>query len=191
MEALPDDRLAALARKGDGDAFTELARRYQERIFQSVFWMTKNRQDADDLCQDAFLHAYRHIKSFKQKSSFYTWVYRIAVNLTLNFLKRKMREKKRSQVPVEDCAAGYGGEVHSLSPEKSSLKKELRENLNQAIDALPDAYRMSFVLVVIQGMSHSQASDVMGCSENTVSWRMFRARKMLQKKLLPYLGGER
>lgn len=189
MEALPDDQLVAHARKGDVDAFTELARRHQERIFQTVFWMTRNQQDTDDLCQEAFFHAYKNLKSFKQKSSFCTWVYRIAVNLTLNFLKKKMREKKRIQVPVEDCVAGYGGEVHVFCPEKSSLKKELRKKLDQAIDSLPDAYRMSFVLVAIQGMSHSQASDVLGCSENTVSWRMFRARKMLQKKLLPYLGG--
>ena len=190
MEALPDDQLVARARKGDKDAFTELARRYQERIFQTVFWMTKNQQDADDLCQDAFLHAYKHLKGFKRRSSFYTWIYRIAVNLTLNFLKRKMREKKRSQVPVEDCVAGYGREDHASSPEKNSLKKELRKNLSQAIDSLPDAYRMSFVLVAIQGMSHSRASDVLGCSENTVSWRMFRARKMLQKRLQSYLGGK-
>ena len=189
MEALPDDRLVAHAKRGDVDAFTELARRHQERIFQAVLWMTKNNQDADDLCQEAFLHAYRHIKSFKQKSSFYTWIYRIAVNLTLNFLKRKMREKKRSQVPIEDCVVGYGGEAYVFSPEKSSLRKELRQKLSEAIDSLPERYKMSFVLVAVQGMSHGQASDVLGCSENTVSWRIFKARKMLQKKLLPYLGG--
>lgn len=103
MEALPDDQLVAHARKGDVDAFTELARRHQEKVFQTILWMTKNQQDADDLRQEAFLHAYKHLKNFKQRSSFYTWIYRIAVNLTLNFLKRKMREKKRSPIPVEYC----------------------------------------------------------------------------------------
>ena len=189
MEAMPDDQLVAHARKGDVDAFTELACRHQEKVFQTILWMTKNQQDADDLCQEAFLHAYKHLKSFKQRSSFYTWIYRIAVNLTLNFLKRKMREKKRSTMPVDDCFQQDSGSSFRFSPEKSSLRKELREQLNMAIDSLPDPYKMSFVLVVFQGMSHSQASEVLGCSENTISWRMFKARKMLQSKLLPYLGG--
>ena len=191
MEALPDDQLVAHARKGDVDAFTELARRHQEKIFQTVFWMTKNLEDADDLCQEAFLHAYKHLQKFKQRSSFYTWIYRIAVNLTLNFLKKKMREKKRSAVPIEECFQEDVGSTYACSPEKSSLRKELGQKLKQAIDALPDPYKMSFVLVVFQGMSHGQASEVMGCSESTISWRMFKARKMLQSKLLPYLGGEK
>ena len=191
MEALPDDQLVAHARIGDVDAFTELARRHQKKIYQTVLWMTKNQQDADDLCQEAFLHAYKHLNSFKQRSSFYTWIYRIAVNLTLNFLKKKMKEKKKSAMPVEECYQEDGGSTHTFSPEKSSLRKELRIKLKQAIDSLPDPYKMSFVLVVFQGMSHSQASEVMGCSESTISWRMFKARKMLQSKLLPYLGGDK
>ncbi len=191
MEAFADDQLVAHARKGDVDAFTELARRHQQKIFQTVLWMTKDQQDADDLCQETFLHAYKHLKKFKQKSSFYTWIYRIAVNLTLNFLKKKMRENKRSSMPVEDCFREDIGSTYAFSPEKSSLRKELRQKLKQAIDTLPDPYKMSFVLVVFQGMSHSQASEVMGCSESTISWRMFKARKMLQGKLLPYLGGEK
>ena len=99
-----------------------------------------------------------------------------------------MREKKRSTIPVEDCFQEDCGSSHRFSPEKSSLRKELRQKLNQAIDSLPDSYKMSFVLVVIQGMSHNQASEVLGCSEKTISWRMFKARKMLQNRLLPYLG---
>ncbi len=191
MEAFADDQLVAHARKGDVDAFTELARRHQQKIFQTVLWMTKDQQDADDLCQETFLHAYKHLKKFKQKSSFYTWIYRIAVNLTLNFLKKKMRENRRSSMPVEDCFREDIGSTCAFSPEKSSLRKELRQKLKQAIDTLPDPYKISFVLVVFQGMSHSQASEVMGCSESTISWRMFKARKMLQGKLLPYLGGEK
>ncbi len=191
MEAFADDQLVAHARKGDVDAFTELARRHQQKIFQTVLWMTKDQQDADDLCQETFLHAYKHLKKFKQKSSFYTWIYRIAVNLTLNFLKKKMRENKRSSMPVEDCFREDIGSTYAFSPEKSSLRKELGQKLKQAIDTLPDPYKISFVLVVFQGMSHSQASEVMGCSESTISWRMFKARKMLQGKLLPYLGGEK
>jgi len=189
MEAVPDDQLVSYAKKGDVDAFTELAGRHHEKVFQTIFWMTKNQQDADDLCQETFLHAYKHLKNFKQRSSFYTWVYRIARNLTLNFLKKKMREKKRCAIPVKDCFQAGTDLLDRFSPEKSSVRKELKQKLNQAIDSLPDPYKMSFVLVVFQGMSHGQASEVLGCSENTISWRMFKARKMLRSRLLHYLGG--
>jgi RNA polymerase sigma factor (sigma-70 family) len=100
-----------------------------------------------------------------------------------------MKEKKRSSIPIEDCFEREASMLHHLSPEKKSLRKELQKKLNQAIDSLPDPYKMSFILVIFQGMSHSQASEVLRCSENTVSWRMFKARKMLRSKLLPYLGG--
>jgi RNA polymerase sigma-70 factor (ECF subfamily) len=191
MDGFSEEKLVSKARKGDVDSFTELMRRYQERIYKTVFWLTKDHNDADDLVQEAFLHAYKHLCGFRMKSSFSTWVYRIAVNRTLNFLKKRSKEKNRIRIPVEDCSADLVGEKSSLSPEKLSLGKELREKLDEAIESLPLAYRASFVLVVIQGLSHLHAAQVLGCSENTVSWRMFRARKMLQKKLLPYLEGEK
>jgi RNA polymerase sigma-70 factor (ECF subfamily) len=189
MEEFSENQLVFHAREGDVDSFTELMKRYQERIYKTVFWLTKDHNDTDDLVQEAFLHVYMHLKGFKQRSSFSTWVYRIAVNLTLNFLKKKSKERKRTTIPVEDCSENLIGGNSSFSPEKHSLRKELRGKLGEAIDSLPIPYRASFVLVVVQGMTHNHASRVLGCSENTVSWRMFRVRKMLQKKLLPYLEG--
>jgi RNA polymerase sigma-70 factor (ECF subfamily) len=188
MEDFSDDQLVFRARTGDTDAFTTLALRHREKISHTIYWMTKNAQDADDLCQEAFLHAYKHLAKFRGNSSIYTWIYRIAVNLTLNFLKKKMREKHRSRIPVEDCSSAENGAGLQPTPEEKILGNELRAKLRQAIRALPDPYQMSFILVVIQGMSHSQASEVLGCSEKTVSWRMFKARKLLQRKLIPYLG---
>jgi RNA polymerase sigma-70 factor (ECF subfamily) len=189
MEDFSENQLVSYAREGDVDCFTELMKRYHERIFKTVLWLTRDHNDADDLVQDAFLHAYKHLKGFKQQSSFFTWVYRIAVNLTLNFLKKRSREKKRTTMAHEDCTENLIGENSFFSPEKHSLRKELRTKLVEAIESLPLPYRVSFVLVAVQGMTHNNASQVLGCSENTVSWRMFRARKMLQKKLLPYLEG--
>ena len=190
MEEFSDDQLVSCAKEGDVDSFTELVRRYQGRIYQTIFWLTKDHDDADDLLQEAILQAYKHLRGFKGKSSFFTWIYRIAVNLTLNFLKKRMREKKRTTIPVENCSTTLNGKGLSYSPEKQSLRKELQRKISEAIESLPISYRASFVLVVVQGMSHSHASRVLGCSENTVSWRMFRARKILQNKLLPYLEGE-
>jgi RNA polymerase sigma-70 factor (ECF subfamily) len=188
METLADDRLVTLAQNGDVGAFTTLILRHKEKIFKTVYWMTKNQQDTDDLCQEVFLHVYKNLEEFKGRSSFYTWTYRIAVNRTLNFLKKGKREKNRSQIPVEACSAI---EKEGEAPEKKSLRAELGKKLNQAIDNLPTSYKIAFVLVVLQGMSHNQASEVLGCSENTISWRMFRARKLLQGELSPYLGRNR
>lgn len=183
---LGDDQLVERAKKGDIEAFAEMAGRLQEKIYYTIYGMVHNHQDADDLTQETFVSAHRALKGFKHKSSVYTWVYRIAVNLTLNFLKRKAKEKGRKD--FEDNAPVFDKAVYEgLSPEGDSLQRELREKLNEAIDSLPFAYRASFNLVVFQGMTHARAAEILGCSENTVSWRMHKARKMLQERLKPYL----
>ena len=189
MEDRSDSRLVKQAIQGNVDAFAELARRCQERIYYTLLSLTKNQQDASDLAQEAFMQAYKSLKRFKQKSSFYTWIYRIAVNLTLNFLKKKQREERR-EVLDESHSVGQETEDSSFSPEKRSMKKELSEKLQHAIDSLPLPYRASFTLVVFQGLTHGEAARILGCSENTVSWRMHKARKMLQVSLKPYLEGK-
>jgi RNA polymerase sigma-70 factor (ECF subfamily) len=176
MEQQADDVLVAQAQNGEVDAFMELARRLQEKVQAVIFGMTRNREDAGDLTQETFMVAYRSLGSFRGNSSFYTWIYRIAVNRTLNFLKKRGREKGRED--FEDNRAFLeNAEVVSRSPEGEAVKTELRANLEEAIDGL----------VAVQGMSHGQAAAVLGCSENTVSWRMHKARKMLQVRLKPYL----
>ncbi len=188
MEDSGDGHLVTKAKQGDAEAFAELARRCQEKIYFTILALTKNQQDASDLAQEAFMQAFKSIRSFKQRSSFYTWIYRIAVNLALNFLKRRKREDAQ-EVLDESQSSGNGTEGSSLSPEGRSLKKELSEKLQSAIDSLPLTYRVSFTLVVFQGMTHSQVARILGCSENTVSWRMHKARKMLQTRLKPYIEG--
>ncbi len=188
MADYSDDHLVELAKQGDVESFAELARRCQERIFYSILALTKNHQDAGDLTQEALMQAFKSLKTFKQRSSFNTWVYRIAVNLTLNFLKKGKREGTK-QVLDESLSWVEAKEETSPSPERGSLKRELSRKLQEAVDSLPLPYKASFVLVVFQGMTHYQASRVLGCSENTVSWRMHKARKMLQARLRPYLEG--
>ncbi|TET72627.1 MAG: sigma-70 family RNA polymerase sigma factor [Candidatus Aminicenantes bacterium] len=189
MADFADDHLVKQAKQGDVDAFTELVRRFQEKIYHTILSLTRNQQDAYDLAQETFMHAYKSLRNFKQSSTFYTWIYRIAVNLTLNFLKRRKRDEKR-EVHVEDYSLDVKSAASTLSPERCSMKKELSRKLKEAIDSLPLIYRASFVLVVSQGLTHTQVAKVLRCSENTVSWRMHKARKMLQQKLRPYLEGE-
>jgi RNA polymerase sigma factor (sigma-70 family) len=107
------------------------------------------------------------------------------VNQCLNFLKKKEKETGREAFAdrmIDGCRPAHG------LPERAIAAEELRERLNAAIDSLPLPYRACFTLVVFQGMTHSQAALVMGCSEKTASWRMHKARKMLQARLRPYLG---
>lgn len=181
-----DNGLVELAKQGHLEAYAELVRRVQVKIYRTIFGMTRSHEDADDLSQETFLYAFRALPHFRQKSSFYTWVYRIAVNLTLNFLKKKRREKNREE--FEESVSVFDRAEHiARSPEGDSLKKELNQKFEEAIGALPLAYRAAFNLVVFQGMSHGRAAEVLGCSENTVSWRMHKARKMLQGRLKEYI----
>jgi len=186
MEDFADEALVKEAKKGNREAFTELARRFQEKIYYTIFGMTRSHEDTDDLTQETFMYAYKALRGFRQKSSFYTWIYRIAVNLTLNFLKRRSKEKGREDF-ADNVSFLEKSEYAAISPEGDSLKKELKEKISMAIDSLPLSYRVSFSLVVFQGMSHGQAAKILGCSENTVSWRMHKARKMLQARLKPYI----
>jgi RNA polymerase sigma-70 factor (ECF subfamily) len=179
-----DDRLVEQAKQGNVEAFAELARRFEKRIQHAILALTGNLQDADDLTQETFMQAYKTLKDFKQQASFFTWVYRIAINLTLNFLKRKKKERMKETLN-ENLPLELNSKSLTDSPEQNSLEKELSEKLKEAIDSLPIPYRASFVLVVFQGMTHGEAAQILRCSENTVSWRMHKARKMLQAKLKP------
>ena len=186
MPDAPEAALVAEAKSGRIEAYTELVRRIQTKIYNTIIGMTRNHEDADDLTQDTFMVAYKSLGHFKEQSSFYTWVYRIAVNLTLNHLKKKGREKGRED--YEDNAALLEREAYaSLSPEGDSLRREFREKLDEAIESLAPAYKAAFNLVVLQEMPHGRAAEILGISENTVSWRMFKARKMLQDRMKPYL----
>jgi RNA polymerase sigma factor (sigma-70 family) len=190
IDKFADDDLVGKAQAGDIDAFTELIGRVQEKVYHTILGMTRNQEDAGDLAQETYMVAYRSLPSFKRQSGFYTWIYRIAVNLTLNFLKKKGKEKGTES--FEDKAAvldraGY----EAASPEGDSLSRELKDRIDEAIASLGLPYRAAFNLVVTQGISHGQAAEILGCSENTVSWRMHKARKMLQAKLGPYLAETR
>ena len=187
MNEPTDLDLVDLAKAGDIEAFTRLARRYQKRIYRTVLSMVRNHEDADDLAQDAFLQAFKSIDKFKKESGFYTWIYRIAVNVTLNHLKKRAKEKNHEEFDPEKAVRTGSFDALGQSPEKKSLRRELGQKLQEAIHSLPLAYRTSFILVEFENMSHGQAAHVLRCSENTISWRMHKARKMLQSQLKPYL----
>jgi RNA polymerase sigma-70 factor (ECF subfamily) len=186
MDERPEDGLVEEARRGGREAFAELVRRHERRVYGVVFRMAGNHSDADDLAQEVFLTAWRAIGSFRRGSSFYTWLYRIAVNASLTFLKKRGREKDRA---VFDENMSVAAPVHGVpsSPEESSARSEIKVRMDEAVGSLPAHFRASFVLVAGEGLSHRDAARVLGCSENTVSWRMHKARKLLRARLKPFL----
>jgi RNA polymerase sigma-70 factor (ECF subfamily) len=189
MDESSDEQLVERAQGGRMDAFAELAQRYQQRIYHTIFGFAKNHLDADDLTQETFMAAFKSLDGFRGQSSFFTWIYRIAVNRTLNHLKKQRREKDREELTDNIQLAEERGPA-SRSPELNSLAGELRQKIEEAIEALPLLYRAPVQLVLFQGLSHGQAARLLRCSENTVSWRMFKARKMIQDRMRPYLKVE-
>jgi RNA polymerase sigma-70 factor (ECF subfamily) len=187
---IDDLTLVHRAQQEDVGAYDELIRRYQERIYATVYHMTSNHEDANDLVQDTFIKAYRALKSFKGDSSFYTWVYRIAVNKTINFLKQR---KNRIQMSLNDVDFNAENDpdlvalVSDKTPRRDLNLLELQEKLNGALQKLSEHHRMVVTLHDIQGLSHEEIGKIMDCNVGTVRSRLFYARQQLQAYLSDYL----
>ncbi len=182
--------LVKRAQKGDLSAYDQLVQRYQERIYATVYHMTSNHEDANDLAQEAFIKGYQAIKSFKGGSSFYTWVYRIAVNKTINFLKQR---KNRAQMSLNDLDfnAEHDPDLVALISDKTPRREaglsELQEKLNEGLQKLSEPHRLVVTLHDVQGLSHEEIAKIMGCNIGTVRSRLFYARQQLQGFLADYL----
>ena len=182
--------LVRRAQKGDLEAYDELIKRYQERIYATVYHMTSNHEDANDLAQDAFIKAFQALKSFKGGSSFYTWIYRIAVNKTINFLKQRKNRLHMSLNDVDFNAENNPDLVALISdktPRREAGLKELSEKLNEALLKLSEQHRLVMVLHDVQGQSHEEIAEIMNCNIGTVRSRLFYARQQMQAWLTDYL----
>jgi RNA polymerase sigma factor RpoE len=182
--------LVERARRGDMSAYDDLVRRYQERIYATVYHMTSNHEDANDLAQESFIKAYQALKSFKGGSSFYTWIYRIAVNKTINFLKQR---KNRAHMSLNDLDfnAEHDPDLVALVSDKTPRRdiglSELQEKLNAALQKLSEHHRLVVTLHDVQGLSHEEIAKIMDCNIGTVRSRLFYARQQLQAYLSDYL----
>ncbi len=186
----PDSALVNAAREGDLQAYDDLIRRYQERIYATIYHMTSNHEDANDLAQETFIKAYSALKSFKGDSSFYTWVYRIAVNKTINFLKQR---KNKTSLSLNDLDFNIENDpelvafVSDKTPRRDIALAELQEKLNKALQKLSDVHRMVVTLHDVQGLSHEEIANIMDCNVGTVRSRLFYARQQLQAYLSDYV----
>jgi RNA polymerase sigma-70 factor (ECF subfamily) len=185
-----EDAMVRRARKGDLAAYDELVRRYQQRIYATVYHMTSNHEDANDLAQEAFIKAYQALKTFKGGSSFYTWVYRIAVNKTLNFLKQR---KNRAAMSLNDLDFSAENDpdlvalISEKTPRRDAVLTELQQKLNEAMQQLSEPHRLVVTLHDVQGLAHEEIAEIMECNVGTVRSRLFYARQQLQGYLVDYL----
>jgi RNA polymerase sigma-70 factor (ECF subfamily) len=183
--------LVSRAIEGDFDAFDQIMLLYRERLYGVVYNMTFNHEDAADLTQESFVKAFRSLSKFKRKSSFFTWLYRIGVNLTLTHLKRKKARKFFSFDQLSDHKKSKDVLAEFSSSEKSSIKttllNELHEKLNEALSKLSDKHRTIVVLFEIDGLSHKEIASIMKCTEGTVRSRLHYAKLQLQSLLSDYV----
>src|SRR5208337_1032245 len=185
-EEMSDSALVRRSQGEDMNAYDQLVRRYQERIYATVYHMTSNHEDANDLTQETFIKAFRALKSFKGDSSFYTWIYRIAVNKTINFLKQR---KNRVQMSLNDVDFNVENDpdlvalISDKNPRRDLNLSELQEKLNGAMQKLSEHHRMVVTLHDVQGLSHEEIGKIMDCNIGTVRSRLFYARQQLQAYL--------
>jgi RNA polymerase sigma factor (sigma-70 family) len=182
----PDEVLVERARSGDMPAFDELVTKYTPRLYGLIYHMTSNHEDTNDLLQDVFAKAYRSLKRFRGHSSFYTWIYSIGTNMTLNFLKKRNRRRAMSLNDVDLSIENDPDFIEATSktdPVREADLAELQQRLNIAMQQLSVDHRTVVTMFDIQGMPHAEISKILGVSEGTIRSRLFYAHRQLQTYL--------
>ena len=182
MDRATDRDLVEQAKGGDLGAFGELVRRHQQRIHALTTRLLRSAEEADDVTQEAFVRAYKAIGRFDGRSEPYTWLYRIAVNLSLNALRSR---KARGVVSLDDPQLDLGSRTldGGAGPAAQAEDRELAAALEASIDTLSETLRTTLLLVCIEGLSHEDAGRILGCPEGTVAWRVHEARRKLREQL--------
>lgn len=181
-----DHELVQATLNGDATAYRGLVERYQGRIYAVVYGMVRNPEDAKELSQDAFVKAYRNLSRFRLESSFYTWLCRIAMNVSIDHLrkqKHRRTEEYDEGVASRDNAGVISLAHHRDDPRRNLEQKRLRERIAEEVAKLPDDQRQAIILREIDGLAYKDIADIMGIPEGTVMSRLYYARKKLQSAL--------
>ena len=182
-EAATATALVAAAKAGDARAFEALVSRYRKRIFALALHITGSASEADDIAQDVFLKAYRALPEFEGRSQFFTWVYRMTVNRSLNVRRDRAR---RGENVLDDPRLELAIAVDARSdPGREAELRQTYARLLRALDALPVDMRTTVILVSLQGLSHGEVAVVQKVSEGTIAWRMHEARRRLHEAMQP------
>src|SRR5882724_11977950 len=183
-EAATATALVAAAKAGDQRAFEALVTRYRKRIFALALHITRSASEADDIAQDVFLNAYRALPEFEGRSQFFTWVYRMTVNRSLNV--RRDRARRGEDVVLDDPRLELAVAVDARSdPGRAAELRQSYARLLRALDALPVDMRTTVILVSLQGLAYGEVAVVQKVSEGTIAWRMHEARRRLHEAMMP------
>lgn len=184
MQSESDLDLVASARAGDVAAYGRFVQRHQQRVYRLALHMLKQKADAEDVTQETFVRAWSALDRFDGRSEPFTWVYRIAVNLSLNVLRAR---RTRPQAPIDDDARVEAVLAEYCrgpgDPLVNSENRQLVSALLRAMESLSETLRTTLVLVAVDGMSHGDAASILGCPEGTVAWRVHEARRKLRAAL--------
>ncbi len=185
-----DQQLVDQVFKGNKHAFDLLVLRYQHRILALVSRFIRDQSEVEDVCQEAFIKAYRALPKFRGDSAFYTWLYRIAINTAKNHMVTKGRRPPGTDVDLGDAdLAELPSElVDNGSPEAKLSSNELQLLINNAIKDLPEDLRTAFTLREFGGLSYEEITQIMDCPVGTVRSRIFRAREALDAVIRPFLN---
>lgn len=182
-EAATASALVDAARAGDQRAFEALVRRYRKRIFALALHITGSASEADDIAQEVFLKAFRALPQFEGRSQFFTWVYRMTVNRSLNARRDRAR---RGEDTLDDPRLELAVAVDARSnPGRAAELRQTYARLLRALDALPADMRTTVILVSLQGLAHGEVAIVQNVSEGTIAWRMHEARRRLHEAMAP------
>ena len=185
-----DEELVRRAQEGDVRAFDQLVERYHDKIYSLTYNMTSNREDAEDLTQEIFVKAFEALPRFRGKSSFYTWLYRIAVNKTINYRKKRNRNRALS-LDQFDQEIKTDEVYHDLTAKGSPLRNisltELQQKLNEALQHLSEKHRTVLVMHDMQGIPHEEIARIVGASVGTIRSRLFYARRQMQSELSEFM----
>jgi RNA polymerase sigma-70 factor (ECF subfamily) len=185
---MEEKQLVRLAREGSPEAFEELVRKYQPKVFSMALSFARNREAADDLAQEVFLKAYLALPRFHGKSEFGTWLYRISVNHIKDYLRKKGRAKEVSLEDVHEIS--FSDKEQTEKAERDREIESRRTLVQKFVGSLPEKYRIIVTLRDIQGLPYEEISRILKLSPGTVDSRLHRARRMLRVKLAPYLVAE-
>ncbi|MGD8535970.1 MAG: sigma-70 family RNA polymerase sigma factor [Candidatus Aminicenantes bacterium] len=188
---MEEKELVQLSREGREEAFAELVKKYRIKVFNLAFSLTRDRDVADDLAQEAFIKAYYALPRFQSRSGFGTWLYRIVINHVRDYLRKKSR---MIQISIENIKeSSILQEDKTMKEEKESTEEQRKQLVHRSIRSLPEKHQVILSLRDIQGFSYEEISKILKISPGTVDSRIHRARKMLRKKLAPFFsrkGGE-
>jgi RNA polymerase sigma-70 factor (ECF subfamily) len=185
---MEEKQLVRLAQEGSPEAFEELVRKFQPKVFSMALSFTRNREAADDLAQEVFLKAYLALPRFHGRSEFGTWLYRISVNHIKDFLRKKGRAKEVSLDDVREISFSDREQAERAEEEREI---EARRGLvRKFVEGLPEKYRIILTLRDVQGLAYEEISRILKLSPGTVDSRLHRARRMLRVRLAPHLAGQ-